>query len=209
MLYEQHPPSSEGLERLWADRNPTMICGLLLLLSSIAYHVTSTLIDLNHTTTTNALNRIIPHCFTPEGTPDLGETNLKDCRDALLILARNPDFTTPIPFSKNPRRGVILPQGWTSGECLILMSCENDRDAYTVRFADVLVEARRLVDECVGTKEDERWGLLRWGGIATLKGTETFYVSVGSPPTPLNPVGSVMPVELVNGTLLDLATEVS
>lgn len=185
-----------------------MIYGLLLLASSLAHHATSQLIDLNPTITTNTLNAITPHCFTPDKDPDIAETNLNDCRDALTILARNPDFTTRYRFSKNPRRGAKVPRGWMSGKCIILVSCENDRDAYTFRFADVLVVAKRLVDACVGA-ENEEWGLLRWGGVDDLGDSETFYVSVGKPYLPRTAAGSVIAAELVNGTLLDQAIEVS
>ena len=176
-----------------------MILGSLLLLSCVAYHATSTLI--NHRPTTS--NRVIAQCFTPETGPELIETNLQDCRHALFILASTPDFTAPMRYSKNPRRGLPVPRGWTSGDCLILVSCENERDAYTFRFADVLVVARRIVDTCVGTVESPKWGLLRWGGIDELGDSQTFYVSVFKPSPARTSTGSVVPVELVNGTLLD------
>ena len=79
------------------------------------------------------------------------------------------------------------------------MSCENDRDAYTFRFADVLVVAKRLVDTCVGTTQSEKWGLLRWGGVQVLGDTETFYVSVGRRQ---DVAGSVNLEELTTGMLL-------
>lgn len=186
-----------------------MIYGLLLLLSSLAYHTSSMLIDPNPTMKANTSNRIEPRCFTPETSPDVGETNQNDCRDALLILARTRGFTNPYQFSKDPRRGVRLPLVWKSRECVIFVNCENDHDAYTFRFADVLVVAKRLVDVCVGTHESERWGLLRWGGLDGLGDSETFYVSVGYPLPLVSAAGSVIPVELVNGTLLDSATGVS
>ena len=182
-----------------------MIYGFLLLLASFAHQAISMLIDLNPTITANTSNHIVPQCFNPDIIPDIAETNLNDCRDALLILARNPDFTIPLRFSKNPRRGIKIPRGWTSHECMIIMSCENDRDAYTLRFADVLVVAKRVVDNCVGTKESEKWGLLRWGGVDVLGDSETFYVSVGKPHTPTTSAGIVNLVELANGTLLNSA----
>ena len=89
------------------------------------------------------------------------------------------------------------------------MTCKNDRDAYTFRFADVLPVAKRLVDNCVGTHESERWGLLRWGGLDGLGDSETFFVMVGHPFVPGSAAGSVIPVELVNGTLLGSVTGVS
>lgn len=90
---------------------------------------------------------------------------------------------------------------------MVIMSCENDRDAYTFRFADVLVVARRLVDKCVGTKESEKWGLLRWGGVDILGDSETFYVSVGKPYAPTISAESVDLVELTSETVLNPAVE--
>lgn len=182
-----------------------MIYCLLILVSTFVSRAALVAIDPNSSSINNSLNRITPHCFTPDSSPGTFETNLKDCRDALLVLARTPDFTTPFSFSKNPRRGLKVPRGWRSGECVIFVSCENDRDAYTFRFADVLVEARTLVDNCVG-KESQEWGILRWGGVTILGNSETFYVSVGKPFSPRTPIG-VVSLELVNGTLLDPAIE--
>ena len=203
-----HPPSqgrNHELVSVLPHRDPTMICGLLLLLASIAHHATSMAVDVNPTMAMTPLNRIVYHCFTPDTSPNIGEANSKDCRDTLLLLARSPDFTTPMRFSKNPRSGVKVPRGWRSGDCLIFVSCENDRDSYTFRFADVLVVAKRIVDNCVGTTVTEKWGILRWGGVDILGDSETFYVSVGKPFAPRT-VGEG--VVLVNGTMLDPAIDV-
>ena len=183
-----------------------MMLKLVLLLSILAYHATSTLINLNPT----AINRVTPHCFTPAIDPNLAEANLQDCRDALIILAHAPGFTTPLSYSKNPRRGMHqLPLGWSSGNCLILVSCENDRDAYTFRFADVLAPAKKLVDTCVGTEVSRTWGLLRWGGMDRLGDSPSFYVSVFRPNDPEALNGGFVPVELLNQTLVKPAIEVS
>ncbi|KAF6220048.1 hypothetical protein HO133_003873 [Letharia lupina] len=189
-------------------RCPGTIYGLLMLLSTLVSRVTPTLADLSPSATTNSSNRIVPHCFTPDTSAGIGETNLKDCRDALVVLASNPDFTVPMSFSKNHRRGHKIPRGWASGDCVIFVSCANDRDAYTFRFADVLVVAKRLVDTCVG-RNAGKWGFLKWGGVDILGNSETFYVSVGRPHPRRSLDGSATPVELVNGTLLDLAIGVS
>ena len=101
-----------------------------------------------------------------------------------------------------------MPRGWKSGDCLILVSCENDRDAYTFRFADILVIAKRLVDNCVGI-QSKRWGLLRWGGVDDLGDSETFYVSVGKPFGARIPAEIAGPVELLNGTRLDPTIDIS
>lgn len=180
-----------------------------MLLSTLASPASPMTVDPNLTVVTNSSNNIIPHCYTPGTSPVIGETNLKDCRDALLVLARNPDFTIPLRFSKNPRRGFKIPRGWTSGECIIFVSCENDRDAYTFRFADVLVVAKRIIDKCVDTETEEEWGVLRWGGVDELGDSETFYVSVGKPYPPSLAAGSVVPVEFENGTLAGPTIDVS
>ena len=183
-----------------------MIIGSLLLLSSFACYTTSTIINLRPT----ALHRVKGQCFTPALDPDLGPTNLKDCRDALVKLATAPDFTTPMSYSKNPRRGLRpLPLDWYSGDCLILVSCENERDAYTFRYADVLPVARTLVDHCVGTEVTPKWGLLRWGGMDVLGDSGTFYVSVLKLQDSASSTANAVPVELVNQTLVDPAIEVS
>lgn len=187
------------------DSDPTMILGLLLLLSSLAYHATSTLINLRPPT----LNRIQPQCYTPDVDIELTEVNPKDCRDTLLQIARAPNFLTPRRYSKNSRRGLPLPIGWKSGDCLIFVSCENDRDAYTFRIADVLPPAKKVVDNCVDTQEDPKWGLLRWGGLENLGNSGSFYVSVSKPKHPMISTGNVVPMRLVNETLIDPVVEVS
>lgn len=192
-----------------SHKNPTIICVSLILLSTLVCRATLTLIDLVSSSITNSTNRIVPHCFDQDTSPRMGKPNLKDCRDALVILARNPDFTTPFSFSKNPRRGVKVPRGWRSGECLIFVSCENDRDAYTFRFADVLVVAKRLVEKCVGTAESEALGLLGWGGVEILGDSVTFYVSVGRPFNPIIATASAIPVASVSGTPLDPTIDIS
>ena len=184
-----------------------MILVSTLVLSSLAYHATSALINLNP----SALDIVIPHCFTPEADPDIPETHVTACRDALGVLARSHDFITPITYSKNWRRGRMLPRAWIAGGCLIMVNCENDRDAYTFRLADVLVVAKKLVDTCVGTEVDPKWGLLKWGGIDVLGDSQTFYVSVfeaKNHPAALTG-GGVVPVDLVNQTVMQSAVKVS
>lgn len=182
-----------------------MILGLLLLLSSLAYHATSTLINLKPP----SLNRIEPQCYTPDVDIELREVNPNDCRNTLLEIARAPNFLTPRRYSKNPRRGLPLPIGWKSGDCLIFVSCENDRDAYTFRIADVLPAARTIVNNCVDTNEDPKWGLLRWGGLEKLQDSVSFYVSVSRPNQATISTGNVVPMTLVNETLIDPVVEVS
>ena len=183
-----------------------MIIGSLLLLSSLACYTTSTVTNIRPT----ALNRVEGHCFTPVQDPNIAAPDLKDCRDALLKIVHAPDFTTPRSYSKNPRRGLRpLPLHWSSGDCLVLVSCENNRDAYTFRFADVLAVARKLVDNCVGNKVSPTWGLLKWGGMDVLGDSQTFYVSVLKTSDSATLTANAVPVELVNQTLVDPAIEVS
>lgn len=194
------------MDSVFPDSDPTMILGLsLLLLSSLVYHATSTLINLRPPT----LNRIAPQCYTPDVDISLREVDPNDCRDTLLQIARAPNFLTPRRYSKNPRRGLPLPIGWKAGDCLIFVSCENDRDAFTFRIADVLPPATRIVDNCVGTKEDPKWGLLRWGGLENLGDSVSFYVSISRPNNPTISTGNVVPMRLVNETLIDPVVEVS
>ena len=89
------------------------------------------------------------------------------------------------------------------------MSCENNRDAYTFRFADVLPVARKVIDTCVESKVNPTWGLLRWGGMDVLGDSPTFYVSVLKLRDSATSTENALPVALVNQTLVNPAIEVS
>ena len=183
----------------------------LLLLAILVHHATSTHMELEPSIITNTSNRIRPHCFTPMSVPGIKETNLTDCNTALGGLARQPDFTTRFVFSKNTRRGLKVPKGWLAGDCIIIISCENDRDAYAFRYADVLLIAKLIVDNCVD-REEEGFGTLNWGGVDQILDSETFYVSVGKPHEPIpksTGAGNLMLENLTNGATLDQATEVA
>ena len=91
------------------------------------------------------------------------------------------------------------------------MSCENDRDAYSFRYADVLVIAKLIVENCV-EREQEGWGTFKWGGVDQILDSETFYVSVGKPHEPIpssTRAGSLLLENLTDGTILDQAIEVA
>lgn len=100
-----------------------------------------------------------------------------------------------------------------SGECIIFFSCENDRDAYTFRFADVAQVARRVIGNCVGRPDASgEWGTLRWGGLDELGDSRTFYVSVGRPVAPRGALGGGLGggnllALTANGTLLEVSVE--
>ena len=188
-----------------------MAFNMLLLLVILAHHATSIHMDLSPSVKTNTSNRIFPHCFTPISVPGIQETNLTDCNNALRLLARQPDFRTRFIFSKNTRRGLKVPRAWLAGDCVILISCENDRDAYAFRYADVLVIAKLIVENCV-EREQEGWGTFKWGGVDQILDSETFYVSVGRPhePTPSSTGSrSLMLENLTDGTTPDQVIEVA
>ena len=188
-----------------------MALKVLLLLAMLAHHTTSMHMDLNPSVIRNTSNRIFPHCFTPISVPGIQETNLTDCNTALRGLARQPDFRTRFVFSKNTRRGLKVPRGWLAGKCIILISCENDRDAFTFRYADVLVIAKLIVENCV-EREQEGWGTFRWGGVDQILDSETFYVSVGKPSGPIpssTGAGSPLLGNLTDVIIVDQAIEVA
>lgn len=125
---------------------------------------------------------VIPYCFDQTSHPGIGYTNYADCRRAMTRLIREPRFTTSFRFSKNPRRLDIikLPKGWGAGNCVIFVSCENNRDTSVFRYADVAREANRIIDKCIKEVPD-RPGEPPYGGLVQVGDVGTFYVSVGRP----------------------------
>ena len=77
-------------------------------------------------------------------------------------------------FSKNLRRvdAIRLPKGWTQGDCIIMVSCANDRDTSAFRLADVALKARAIITQCVNGRD------LSYGGIVGVSDVPSFYVSV-------------------------------
>ena len=155
------------------------IFAVLLLIHTRMINATPALLNpppslTNSNTTTNDL---VLHCFTPGMHPDRRISNLRDCKDALAKLVLEPNFITPYRFSKNKRRLDVIPvpKGWSSGSCLIFVSCENDHDTDVLRFADVARQARTVIRACVEGKEEP------YGGINGVGPLGTFYVSVGTP----------------------------
>ena len=120
---------------------------LSLSLSHLSSTNTSNHLFLPSTNNANPLKAIIPHCFIPGSHPDIHPTNVADCNAALHWLIREPGFTEYYRFSRNHRRGIQVPRGWHSGDCIIFTSCENDYDADTFRYADVLRVAKKVLDE--------------------------------------------------------------
>ena len=122
-------------------------------------------------------NEVHLHCFTPGLHPERPLTNVNDCKNALALMVLEPNFITPYRFSKNSRRFDVIPvpKGWTSGDCIIFVSCENDRDTDVFRLADVAGQARKIIQACVEGQATPHGGI---NGVGTVG---TFYVSVGKP----------------------------
>ena len=136
------------------------------------------------------VDAIIPFCFDQSSHPGIGYTNYADCQRAMMVLVREPRFTTPFRFSKNIRRLDVLkiPKGWQAGQCIIFVSCENTRDTAVFRYADVAREARRIIEKCVKQVPDEH-GEQPYGGLVQVGDVATFYVSVGRQTNPRSIAG--------------------
>ena len=125
-------------------------------------------------------NDVLLHCFTPAAHPDRGPTNADDCKNALAMMVLQPNFVIPYRFSKNKRRldVIPLPKGWGTQDCIIFVSCENDRDVDVFRLADVARQARNIIKNCVEGEATP------YGGIGGVGSVGSFYVSVGKPVDP-------------------------
>ena len=115
-------------------------------------------------------------CFTPETHPDVAFANLTDCRGALGKLVRQPGFLIRFKFSKNWRFGIKVPKQWQQGDCTIFVSCGNDYDTDTFRYADVARAAQSIMRTCIEDKPDEPYG-----GLESIGEIGSFYVAVGKP----------------------------
>ena len=93
------------------------------------------------------LSAVRGHCFSSRDQRSITPTNVADCEEALRVLVREPGFSILRIFSRNHRRGVLVPRGWRANNCIIFTSCENDYDADLYRYADVLYQARRIIDQ--------------------------------------------------------------
>ena len=136
--------------------------------------------------TTNATNDIEGYCFDKESRPGIGYTDSADCRRVLRLISDDHHYRdrTPLRFSKNPRNGIRVPKGWQYDDCLIYISCQNDRDADTFTLMDIFKAAVTVIKDCV----DET--LAKYGGIEGVGSVGTFYVSVGRPDNPRPVVSS-------------------
>ncbi|KAL2041856.1 hypothetical protein N7G274_005641 [Stereocaulon virgatum] len=125
-------------------------------------------------------NDVHLHCFTPVAHPDRGPTNVNDCKSVLEMIVSLPDSLTPYRFSKNKRRldVIPLPKGWRTRDCIIFVSCENDRDMDVFRLADAARQARNIIQNCVEGETTP------YGGIDGVGSVGSFYVSVGRPVGP-------------------------
>lgn len=164
----------------------------------------------------SSANAVINHCYTPNGqeTPGIKPTNLQACKDALNLLVHTPDFTTEFRFSRNPRAmAKQLPIGWQVNyysDCRILVSCENDRDTAVFRYADVAQAAKRVISACVDNPDPHgRLPMLKWGGVASLKNEDTFYVAIAKPIRPELEIEVANRTVITGGGLVNGAIELS
>ena len=95
---------------------------------------------------TSQLDRIIPHCFNDRSHPSIHPVVLGECQSALRALVQEPGFSQSHWFSRNHRRGIQVPRGWSAGDCVVFVTCKNDYDADIFRYADVLRIARGIID---------------------------------------------------------------
>ncbi|KAK0508067.1 hypothetical protein JMJ35_009151 [Cladonia borealis] len=120
----------------------------------------------------NSTNDIELRCFTPASARF--PLNPADCSVAFMQIVLTPGFRVVYRFSKNLRRldAVKLPKGWTQGDCIIMVSCANDRDTSAFRLSDVAHAARAIINQCVVGRD------LSYGGIVGVSDVPSFYVSV-------------------------------
>ena len=144
-------------------------------------------------TTSNATDNFLLHCFTPFAHPDRKAINATECKKAVRLLVLSPGFTKEYKFSKNKRRFdvISLPRGWQSGDCLIMLSCENDLDSSVFRLSDVARQANKIMEACVLDGETP------YGGVVGVSDVTSFYVSIGKP----------LPVGHTAGIVITASTE--
>jgi len=151
---------------------------------------------------TITVNEVMPYCFSHDSHPGIGTTNSHDCRETLRMIYRDPNRENIYRFTKNPRRdvGVLgLPYGWQYNECVIYVSCSNERDAAYLKFLDVAQQAVKVIRACVDQKDT------KYGGIEEIGSVSTFYVSVGRPTNPRR-VSSSLSASLAQATLVGNST---
>lgn len=164
---------------------PLRIIASLLLFCVFNSHALSALEVSNSTIPllkASTLGAVVPHCFSAGSHPQIRPTNLEDCKSTLRRLIHQPGFNDLHRFSRNHRRGIQVPIGWRSGNCVIFLSCENDYDADDFRYADIARSAKWVIDQCVDLPE----GKTSWGGVNSTGNPEvgSFYVSINSRPVP-------------------------
>ncbi len=125
----------------------------------------------------NATNDIELRCFSPALYPERSALNSTDCDLALMKLVLTPRFNVLQKFSKNMRRldTLKVPRGWGQGKCIIMLSCENDRDTASFKLADVARQVRAIINYCIEGHDTT------YGGIVGVSDVPTFYVSIAGP----------------------------
>ena len=125
----------------------------------------------------NATNLGAPRCFGPGSHEGLYPTNFGDCQKAMEQLVSMPDFSIRFTFSRDERRGIKVPIRWRFGECLIFLSCLNEKDVDAFSYLDVTRTAYGVFRTCV----DVQAPVLPWGGVDMVGRLKSFYVSIGGP----------------------------
>ena len=125
----------------------------------------------NHT-----ISNWIEFCFDLGTHPGIGSPNLADCHGAMSQLVREPGFILERSFSRNWRRGIEVPKQWLRGDCTIFVSCGNDYDSDSFRYADIAHTAGNVIRRCIEDQPEEPYG-----GLQTVGRVGSFYVAVGKP----------------------------
>ena len=139
----------------------------------------------NHT-----ISNEIGFCFNQETHPGIGFPNLANCHSAMGQLVREPGFVLERSFSRNWRLGIEVPKQWLHGDCTVFVSCGNDYDSDSFRYADIAHAAQNVIRSCIEDQPKEPYG-----GLKTVGRIGSFYVAVGRPKE--HPHGDVL---IVNGS---------
>ena len=152
-----------------------------------------------------SLNAVNTHCYIPDDNPGLEPAVLESCKGALAILVSTPDFAKRVAFTKNPTVVArLLPLAWQMAGCRIVFSCLNDDDSAVFRLADVAQTAKRIIDNCIDQPDPSgRFPLLKWGGVALIGRSKTFFANVGKPIRHLLEIGGGNMTEIGGGGLIE------
>lgn len=134
-------------------------------------------LTLTHPTTPQPLTRSY-ECFNLT-TLNAYPVDLPSCPHALELLFHDPTGVMSLQrFSRHPSSSsptFYVPVAWQVGGCQIVLTSGRDNAVDRFRLADVIVQARRIIEECPpGSKR-------ALGGLALVGNGETFFVAVNGP----------------------------